>query len=102
MSDFPVMITPEERSLRARAAAHRMHAAGKTNTQPGRDAFLAKFEREVDPDGVLPEAERRRRALHARKAHMLTLSMKSAQTARAKKAVEAEKAARARSRSRRP
>jgi hypothetical protein len=70
-------MTPEDRSLRARAAAHRMHAQGKTNTKPGRDAFLARFEREVDPDGVLPEAERRRRALHARKAHMLTLAAKS-------------------------
>jgi hypothetical protein len=70
-------MTPAERSLRARAAAHRMHAAGKTNTKPGRDAFLARFEREVDPDGELPEDERRRRALHARKAHMLTLAAKS-------------------------
>jgi hypothetical protein len=70
-------MTPAERSLRARAAAHRMHAAGKTNTKPGRDAFLARFEREVDPAGELPEDERRRRALHARKAHMLTLSAKS-------------------------
>lgn len=31
-------------------------------TRPARQAFLAKFDREVDPDAVLPEAERLRRA----------------------------------------
>jgi hypothetical protein len=80
-------MTPAERSLRARAAAHRMHAMGKTNTQPGRDAFLTRFEREVDPDGELPEDERRRRALHARKAYMVDLASKGVQ-ARKAKAVE--------------
>jgi hypothetical protein len=82
MSDFPAMMTPEERSLRARAAAHRMHSQGKTNTKPGRDAFLARFEREVDPDGVLPEAERHKRAQHAMRAHMLTISAKSVKARR--------------------
>ena len=39
---------------------------------------LARFEREVDPEGVLPEAERLRRAGHARRAHMARLSYRSA------------------------
>ena|SRR5580658_6942482 len=39
-------------------------------TEPGRKGFLARFEREADPDGVLPEDERARRAEHARKAYM--------------------------------
>jgi hypothetical protein len=45
-------------------AAYRLHATHdpRETTKPARDAFMARFEREVDPDGRLPEAERRRRA----------------------------------------
>lgn len=42
-------------------------------TRPAREAFLKRFEREVDPDGKLPPDERRRRAEHALRAHMLRL-----------------------------
>lgn len=42
-------------------------------TRPAREAFLKRFEREVDPDGELPIDERRRRAEHALRAHMLRL-----------------------------
>jgi hypothetical protein len=38
---------------------------------------MARFYKEVDPDGVLPEAERHKRAQHAMRAHMLTLAAKS-------------------------
>lgn len=72
-------LTPEQRSLRARLAAHVLHAQGKTNTQPARDAFDARFEAEVDPEGVLPPAERMRRAEHARLAYFSRLALKSAQ-----------------------
>jgi len=44
---------------------------------------LAKFEREVDPEGVLPLEERQRRATAARKAHMAKLSNKAAALRRA-------------------
>jgi hypothetical protein len=47
-------------------------------TEPGRKGFLARFELEVDPDGVLPESERVRRAEHARKAYMQKLALASA------------------------
>jgi hypothetical protein len=47
-------------------------------TEPGRKGFLARFEREVDPDGVLPERERVRLAEHARKAYMQKLALISA------------------------
>jgi hypothetical protein len=47
-------------------------------TEPGRKGFLARFEREVDPEGVLPESERARRAEHARKAYMQKLALASA------------------------
>jgi hypothetical protein len=47
-------------------------------TEPGRKGFLAKFEREVDPEGVLAESERVRLAEHARKAYMQKLALISA------------------------
>ena len=47
-------------------------------TKPATAGFLARFEREVDPDGVLPREERQRRALAARRAHMRRLAMRSA------------------------
>jgi hypothetical protein len=58
-------------------------------TEPGRKGFLARFEREVDPDGVLPEAERARRAEHARRAYMQKLALASAATRRSARANEA-------------
>ena len=71
------MLTPEQRVLRARAAAHLLHAKGRTNTAPGTRAFLDRFEREVDPDGTLNPAERAKRAAHARKAYFVGLALKS-------------------------
>jgi hypothetical protein len=51
-------------------------------TQPARDAFLERFEREVDPDGKLPEKQRTERALYARQSHMTELARRSAQVRR--------------------
>lgn len=82
-------MSPEERSLRARLAAHALHARVRdpsAYTQPARDKFLERFEHEADPSGSLPEEERKRRALHARKAYMLKLALKSAQVRRGRKA----------------
>ena len=42
-------------------------------TRPAREAFLRRFENEVDPDRKLPPDERARRAHHALRAHMLRL-----------------------------
>lgn len=47
-------------------------------TLPAREAFLKRFEREVDPDNKLPPDERRRRADHAKRAYMLQLSKRAA------------------------
>lgn len=44
--------------------------------------FLAKFEREVDPDGILDPAERARRADLALRAHMRALSLRRYQLAK--------------------
>lgn len=73
-------LTPEQRSLRARAAAHSMHSKhdSRATSQPARDAFMARFEREVDPTRSLSVEERRRRAEHAKKAHFSRLALKSA------------------------
>jgi hypothetical protein len=58
---------------------HSRHDARET-TRAARAAFLARFERLVDPDGVLPEGERRRRAESARRAHFARLALKSARS----------------------
>jgi hypothetical protein len=71
--------TPEQRTMRARLAAHVLHSKRdpKETTQPARTAFLSGFERQVDPDGVLPPEERARRAESALKAHMTKLALAS-------------------------
>ena len=71
---------PNERALRARMAAHLLHAQVRdpaAHTASARAAFLSRFEREVDPDGVLEPAERLRRAEHAKKAYFLRLALAS-------------------------
>lgn len=72
-------LTAEQRVLRARLAAHAMHArhSGREVTAAARAAFLARFEQEVDPDGRLSPEERQRRAEHARRAHFTRLALAS-------------------------
>lgn len=80
-------LTSDQRSLRARLAAHSLHATISdpvAHTAPARAAFLDRFEREVDPDGVLPLGERSRRAEHARKAYFARLALASAKARAAK------------------
>ena len=79
---MPDGLSPAERSLRSRLAAHRLHSRydSKELTKPARAAFEQRFLNEVDPDRVLPEAERLRRADHAKKAYFLDLARKSAQS----------------------
>lgn len=79
-------LTPQERSLRARLAAHTLHSRvdPTQHTEPARKAFLARFEREVDPEGKLPPEERARRAEHAKRAHFQRMALKSAQARRRK------------------
>lgn len=76
--------TSSERSLHARLAAHALHAKHDSRelTANARSAFLRRFEDEVDPNRQLPEAERIRRADHARKAYFTRLALKSAQSRR--------------------
>ena len=74
---MPLTLTATERTLRARAAAHALHAQGGTSTKAGTAAFLARFDRQVDPTGSLPPDERARRADHARKSYMSALALKA-------------------------
>lgn len=59
-------------------------------TKAGRDAFLMRFEREVDPEGQLSADERRQRAEHAKRAYMLSLAKRATQ-ARRKAAAEKQR-----------
>lgn len=70
-------LSPTERTLRARAAAFALHAQGGTSTAAATAAFLARFEREVDPDNLLMPEERARRAVFARRSHMSKLALKA-------------------------
>jgi hypothetical protein len=78
----------DDRVLRARMAAHLLHARirdAAAHTAPARAAFLSRFEREVDPDGVLEPQERARRAEHAKKAYFIRLAVLSRKARAAKR-----------------
>jgi len=80
-------MTPAEKSLRGRAASHASWARTPdraARTAKARQAATDRFERQVDPDGVLAPAERARRAASARKAYFATLALKSVQARRAR------------------
>ncbi len=83
-STMPAERTPQQRALAARIAAHSKWAVTDPTegTAAARAAFLDRFEREVDPDGVLPAGERARRAEHLRKAHFQRLALASAKARR--------------------
>ena len=78
-------LTPAERSLRSRLAAHESWARTRdpaARTANARKAFRDRFENEVDPDGILDPDERIRRAESARKAYFTRLALKSATSRR--------------------
>lgn len=71
---------PVEMSRRGKIGAlvtHSRHNPTET-TAAARKAFLARFEREVDPDGVLTPEELQRRVCYARRAHFARLARLSA------------------------
>jgi len=71
-------LTPEQPRLRAQIGAYRLHAKydSRELALPARRALLARFEREVDPEGALPVAARMRRAECARKTYFKALALK--------------------------
>ncbi len=60
----------------AAAVGHARHDPRLT-TAKARETFLARFEREVDPDLRLPVRERARRVEQARKAYFYRLALAS-------------------------
>lgn len=73
-------LTAKQRSRRARIAAYASWA--KTADRQGRTAqatasFLARFEKQVDPLGVLEPEVRAKMAGYARRAYMLQLAERS-------------------------
>jgi hypothetical protein len=58
-------------------------------TAPAREAFRAKFERQVDPDGKLTPAERTQRAEVARRLYYHELADRSRKARAARRAAQA-------------
>jgi hypothetical protein len=80
-------MTPAERRLRGQAGAYALWAKHDPRelSKAGRDAAWERFIQLVDPERILPEAERQRRAEAARRSHLSSIALKSVQ-ARAQKA----------------
>jgi hypothetical protein len=80
-------------TIRGQIAAHtRWSKAGpKQRTEhgaKGQAGLMARFEREVDPNNELPEAERRQRAESLRKAYMARLVMARHRARQAREAAD--------------
>ena len=77
----------QQMALRGRLGAYTLHSTHNSRevTEAARAGFLAKFERQVDPEGILAPDERRKRALAARSAHMMRLALRSAEVRRKKR-----------------
>jgi hypothetical protein len=78
-------LTPAERTLRAQIAANTSWANTSdrlARTAAARRAAADRFEREVDPDGILSPEEHAKRAENARKAHFQRMAFKSAKVRR--------------------
>ncbi len=91
-------LTPELARSRARLGALALHARHdpRVTTAPGRTAFLARFEREVDaadPEGKLDPIERARRVEYLRRLYFARLAYRG-QIARAENAAARRRAKR--------
>lgn len=90
---------PGDRSLAATIASNtkwarlRRHER-RAETTPARTAFDARFDKQVDPDGLLPPDERALLAANARSAYFARLALKSAQARRRNRQAQAERAPR--------
>lgn len=82
MSEAEPMTWTVQRAKLA-AAVRWAHEPDRTAaTSAARSAFMDRFDREVDPDGVLDPVERAKRAASAKSAHFRALAMKSARVRR--------------------
>jgi hypothetical protein len=88
-----MVLSPRQRTRRARIAAHASWANTadrQGRTAPATASFLARFEKQVDPLGVLEPEVRAKMAEHARRAYMLQLAERSAKARRRATAGEVE------------
>jgi hypothetical protein len=76
------LLSQAERTLRARLGAYSQHAQHdpKLTTVRAREVFNQRFIDEVDPDRLLPESERLRRAEAARRAYFSRIRLKGLRT----------------------
>ena len=81
-------LTPAQRSQRARIGGYALAASHdpRDYTEAARSKFRSRFVEQVDPDLLLPEHERARRAEAARKQYYTTLALKRAVARSNKKA----------------
>jgi hypothetical protein len=80
----PARLSAEERTLRARAAAYIQHSKCDVHqtTLKARAALRQKYLDQVDPDRLLDEAERDRRADAAMRGDLVRMSLASAKARR--------------------
>lgn len=74
-------MTPEQRAMRSKLGNHVRWANCEDRTAataPARQAMKDRWLDQVDPDHVLPAAERAKRADHAMRAHMTRMALASA------------------------
>lgn len=86
-------MTPAQRHLRAKLAAHESWARTENRsarTEAARTAASLRFENQVDPEGKLLPAERATRAEHARQAHIMRMALASAKARAARRNVDRE------------
>lgn len=91
-------MSSSERTLAASIAANESwaHTPDRSaRTAPARAALMARFERAVDPEGVLLPDERARRAENKRKAYFQRLALTSVKARRARAVVAEGEAAEA-------
>ena len=82
-------MTPEQRKLWAQMGAYALLAkydSRETTRAALRAIHVTRYERIVDPEGILPPEDRQRRVEAARKSHMRGLALKHSQSASARKA----------------
>jgi hypothetical protein len=80
-------MSQRERSLIASIASHESWAKTPdraARTAPARRAMMDKFDREVDPHGVLTPQERAKRAENAKSAYYKRLALQSARARRSR------------------
>lgn len=86
---YPTTLTPEQRTLRAQIAANTRWANTSSGervavTAKARQAAYERFEKQVDPEGVMLPAERAKLAENARRAHFQRMALASSKARRRK------------------